>query len=375
MLSRYLLMLVSIFMIFSCTNTPPQEAPSTDTSTFQPNTTVAIQGNQFLINGELTYKGRTWEGHPIEGLLLNARLVQGIFDDLNPETRPLFNYPDTGSWDPDRNTDEFVAAMPDWYDHGLLAFTLNLQGGSPTGYGNKNWYNSTFDSTGNMRTAYLDRLTKILDKADELGMVVILGYFYFGQDQNLKDEAAVIQAVDNMTEWLLDKGYKNILVEVNNECNVKAYDHDILKPDRIHELILRVKNKEKDGYRLLVGTSYGGRTIPKPNVSEHSDFMLIHGNGVKDPAFITEMVDKTKAVEGYHGQPILFNEDDHYDYDQEENNFVNAIKAYASWGYFDFRRKEETDIHIGYQSVPVDWKISSPRKRAFFTKLKEITGK
>ena len=33
---------------------------------------------------------------------------------------------------------------------------------------------------------------RIVDRADELGMVVILGYFYFGQDQRLTNEAAVV---------------------------------------------------------------------------------------------------------------------------------------------------------------------------------------
>jgi hypothetical protein len=28
----------------------------------------------------------------------------------------------------------------------------------------------------------------------------------------------------------------------------------------------------------------------------------------------------------------------------------------------------------GYQSVPVNWGISSPRKKGFFDKLEEITG-
>ena len=28
----------------------------------------------------------------------------------------------------------------------------------------------------------------------------------------------------------------------------------------------------------------------------------------------------------------------------------------------------------GYQSVPTNWGISSPRKKAFFERLKEITG-
>ena len=72
----------------------------------------------------------------------------------------------------------------------------------------------------------------MLDAADTNGMVVILGYFYFGQDQHLRDEAAVIRATDEATRWLLNGGWCNVLVEVNNETDVKAYDHDILKPAR-----------------------------------------------------------------------------------------------------------------------------------------------
>jgi hypothetical protein len=71
--------------------------------------------------------------------------------------------------------------------------------------------------------------------------------------------------------------------------------------------------------------------------------------------------------------PILFNEDDHFDFDQPQNNFVAAVGEYASWGYFDFRKRAE-DFSEGYQSVPVDWGISHPRKKAFFALLKEITG-
>ena len=120
-------------------------------------------------------------------------MVQGIFDDLNPETRPMWAYPDTGRWDPERNTREFLAAMPEWRRHGLLAFTLNLQGGSPQGYskGRQPWHNSAITAEGELRPEYLGRLERILDRADELGMVVILGVFYFGQDERLKDEAAV----------------------------------------------------------------------------------------------------------------------------------------------------------------------------------------
>jgi hypothetical protein len=335
-------------------------------------TTVSIKGNQFYINGKLTYQGRYWQGSKIEGLLFNSRMVQGIFDDLNPETRERFQYADTKKWDADRNTNEFVAAMESWRKHGLLAFTMNLQGGSPKGYGNLGWINSTFDEQGNLRPAYMNRLKRILDKADKLGMVVILGYFYFGQDQHLTDEKAVINATDSITKWILDKKYKNILVEINNECDL-AYEHKILQPERVTELIERVHNTKKNNFRLLVSTTYSGGTLPKPNVVKLADFILLHGNGVSDSAKINELVESTKKVEGYNNKPILFNEDDHFNFEAESNNFVNSVRGYASWGYFDYRKKDES-FENGYQSVPVDWGINSERKKAFFGKLKEITG-
>src|SRR5690606_20863162 len=139
-------------------------------------------------------------------------------------------------------------------------------------------------------------------------------------------------------------------------CNIQ-YDHAILQPERVHELIKLVKGKTNDGRRLLVSTSYGGGGIPRPNVVAASDYLLLHGNGVKNPEKITQMVLQTKAVEGYRPVPIVFNEDDHYDFDQPINNMISAVKAHASWGFFDYRRNGE-DFNEGYQSIPADWGIN-----------------
>ena len=115
-------------------------------------TNVIIVGEAFHVNGRPTYAGRTWRGRRIEGLLLNARMVQGIFDDRNPETVGRWAYPDTGKWDPERNTREFIAAMAEWRRRGLLAFTINLQGGSPQGYSREQpWHNSAIEADGSLR--------------------------------------------------------------------------------------------------------------------------------------------------------------------------------------------------------------------------------
>ncbi len=341
---------------------------------YEPQTRVSIDGAKFKINDQWTYAGRTWNGISLEGLLLNSRMVQATFDDLNPETRSMWVYPDTQQWDARRNLQEFLDALPIYREHGLLAVTINLQGGSPQGYSKSQpWHNSAFDADGNIRDDYAHRLEQVIERCDALGMVVIVGYFYFGQDERLKDEQAVIRAVDMATNWLLERGYRNVLVEVNNECNVKAYDHEILKPNRVHELIERVKSTQKDGRTILVGTSYGGGAIPGANVVQASDFLLLHGNGVSDPQRIEQMVGETRAVEGYRPMPILFNEDDHFNFDQPQNNFVAAVKSGASWGYFDYRMKGE-GFAEGFQSVPVDWKLQSERKRGFFKLLREMTG-
>jgi hypothetical protein len=324
-------------------------------------TEVTIVGEKFHLNGKPTYAGR-----PVEGLLLNSRMVQATFDDLNPETAHRWAYPDTKTWDAERNVREFLDALPEWRKHGLLAVTLNFQGGSPEGYSNQQpWRNTAFDDDGALRPDYLKRMERVLDRLDELGMVAIVGIFYFGQDERLKDEAAVLRAFDGALDWLRSKGWKNVLVEANNECNVR-YDHAILKPERIHELIERAR---KAGFPA--GTSYGGGTVPKENVVRASDFLLLHGNGVKDPKRIGEMVRRSRAVPGYRPMPILFNEDDHFDFEKPENNFAAAVAERASWGYFDPGKNDYAD---GYQSPPVRWGLNTDRKRAFFARVKEYSG-
>jgi hypothetical protein len=334
-------------------------------------TEVSIRGDDFYINGQPTYAGRTWESHRIEGLLLNARMVNGVFDDLNPQTVTRWHYPN-GQWDADRNTREFIAAMPEWRARGLLAFTMNLQGGSPEGYSHgQPWTNSAFNPDGSLRADYFARLEKVLDRADELGMVVILGYFYQGQDHVLTNETAVIRAVDNATGWILEHGYRNVIVEINNECD-QHYANEILWPERVHELIARVRATERGGFHLLVSTSYSG-PLPKENVVTNADFILVHGNGVKQPQRITDSIRKIRAMCGDQPKPIVFNEDDHYNFDQPTNNFVAAVSEHASWGYFDYRRKGES-FNEGFQCVPADWTIDSGRKRAFFQLVSTMTG-
>jgi len=342
-------------------------------------TVVSIAGREFRVNGRPTYAGRSYDGATVQGLLFNSRMVQGIFDDRNTETRSRWTYPD-GPWDADRNTREFIAAMALWKANGLLAFTINLQGGSPEGYSRSQpWVNSAFETDGTLRTDYLVRLERILDRADELGMVAIVGYFYQAQERRMDSDEAVIRAAEAATDWLIAKRYTNVLVEVANEADNAGFKHDVVKPDvRGVELINRLKARSNRSAtspagRLLISTSLNGGRVPSDSLVNAVDFVLLHGNGVREPARIAQMVEETRKLSRYRGQPILFNEDDHFDFDKPDNNMLAALRAYASWGYFDYRMAGES-FDDGYQSVPVNWTISSQRKRGFFELLSRVTG-
>jgi hypothetical protein len=347
-------------------------------------TITSIIGSDFLINGHRTYEGRVHEGRRIEGLLLNSRMVQAIFDDLNPKTRPLWDYPD-GPWDPERNSRQFVAAMPAWRKHGLLGFTSNLQGGSPYGYSEgkpQPWINSAFDEAGGLRADYLSRLARVLDKADDLGMVSILRLFYYSQDQILADESAILRACDTITDWLVGQGYANVLIEINNQADVadlgvgQYYHHDILLSGRVHELIRRVQQRS-DGRvgnphrRLLAGTRFWA--LPPDSVIGVSDFILLHGNNFTPPDEIRGLVDRCRARPAYAGQPIVFNEDDHTDFDAGDNHLLAAISRCTSWGFFDYRRKGG-EFSAGFQSMPTSCAIDTDRKRAFFETIRRMSG-
>ncbi|MEX0762917.1 MAG: hypothetical protein WD208_00035 [Dehalococcoidia bacterium] len=378
---------------------------------FTPATRVSINGEDWLINGEPTHPGREFRGWRIEGLLLNSRMANGVFDDDNPLTRDLWAYPDTGEWDAERNVSELVAAMPSYRSHGLMGIALNLQGASPLGYyrtdgmdqlmerirrthpdatqeqvwagvpgvESQPWISGCFEPDGALKPAFIGRATRVIEAADALGMVVILGLFYFGQDERLQDEEAVRRAVEQACGWVLDSGYTNVVIEINNECDVPKYEHEILTPPRVHELIEQARGITDGGRRLLVSTSFTRRQVPTEAVCAASDFILLHGNGMHDPAEIEKRVDDTRAVPTYRPMPVLFNEDDHFDFDKPRNNFTAALSKRAGWGYFDpgpgaGGGAAYGDYVEGYQNPPVNWDINTPRKKAFFEFLSEVTG-
>jgi hypothetical protein len=73
-----------------------------------------------------------------------------------------------------------------------------------------------------IKTAWKTRLEQIIEALNEQGMVCILGLFYQRQDYWLASEANYTSAMQAVTDWLILKGYRNVVINLANECGEDA---------------------------------------------------------------------------------------------------------------------------------------------------------
>lgn len=268
-------------------------------------TSVSIDGAHWHINGSITYPGT-----PAEGLLMNVRMVNATFEDRNRD-----------DFDPDANTDAFLAALPDYVAHGVRAFTFCLQGGYP---GYEDALNSAFNPDGSLRTDYMARVARVLDACDAHGAAAILGLFYQRQDGVLEDADALRRGVRNVMAWLRRKGYRHVLVEIANEYGHAGFDHELLRTPKGQVALITLARSEAP--EIYVATSGGGSGTLHDEVAEVSDFMLIHFNNTA----IENIPDRINRLR-HLGRPIVCNEDDKVGEEGAQAARI-TVQHGASWG-------------------------------------------
>jgi len=293
-------------------------------------TEVGITPNgQWTLNGEVTYPGT-----PAAGLLMNIRMVNATFEDSRPPSEWPEQLPT--SFDPDENTAAFIARIPEYKAHGVLGFTLSLQGGSPKYEGA---HNSAFEADGTLRAAYMKRIQRVIEACDAHGVAVILGCLYQRQHgaeptrlpRALQDRAAILAAVRHTAEWIRERGYRHVVLEVANEYAHSGYarwnDGAWLRTAEAQVELIGVAREAHP--RLLVATSgMGHGRMPAP-IGEASDFVLIHFNNTPLDAIPTRIAEVRAA---HPNKPIIVNEDDKTGADGAEAARL-SVEHGASWGY------------------------------------------
>jgi CubicO group peptidase (beta-lactamase class C family) len=301
-----------------------------------PNTRVSIVGGRWCINDQVTYAGTR-----AQGLLMNVRMVNCVFEDANDSTRaPRF--------DPDGNTESFVRMIPEYASSGVRAFTINLQGGAP---GYEGAINSAFRPDGTLRDSYMARVQRVIEECDRKGLVVILGCFYQRQDQVLRDEDAIRTAVVNVVRWIETNGFTNVVLEIANEFGHGGFNHSMLKTEDGQVELIELAKKTMP--QLLVSTSgTGNGSFPNP-VAVASDFLLIHFNNTR----LGQIPERIAVLKRY-AKPIVCNEDAKVG-EEGARAAELSVRLGVSWGLmaeqvnqrFPFRFQGTADDPVVYAAL------------------------
>lgn len=293
---------------------------------------ISIDGDRWLINGEPPHLGS-----PAEGLLVNVRMVNSVFEDDRPNPPAVLN-----GFDPNANTDQFVAYMPSYVAHGIRAFTISLQGGTP---GYEGAVNSAFNSDGSLRDKYLQRVSRVIQAADANGCAVILCCFYQRQHSHpraLKSRAAIHAAVANTARWVVSEGFTNVVLEIANEFAHAGYAN---WPDgewvrSVAGQIELIQIAKTTAPNLLVSTSGMGSGEMFGPVAEAGDFTIIHFNNTETEA-IPSRVEASKR----YGKPVVCNEDDKIGPVGAEAARLSIVSG-AGWGFMHSAKNQNAPFEF-----------------------------
>jgi len=201
-------------------------------------------------------------------------------------------------FDPDNNTDRVIAALDVYAAHGVGAIGVSPQGGDP-GYakevngisrngvanGGKEHGSlvSAFKPDDSLKQSWMGRLERLLRETNSRGMVVCLAYFGRGQDEVFESQRAMVAAARNMTDWLIEKNFRNVVIDVAPGWDLEAenWDHGSFIPEYIAHVLEDVRERfHEAGFALPIGSSSGADISYPASLAQLCDVVLVQGNGL-----------------------------------------------------------------------------------------------
>ncbi len=289
-----------------------------------------------------TYSDRQYR-RKARGKLMSLSLTQALFDDEWLKER---------SFQPEQNTERAIEALNIYKEHGVLAISVSLQGGDPgydpaaNGIGRRDGAKfgqdggllvSAFRPDGSLKEDWLRRLEKLLQAANERGMVVCLTYFYQGQDEVFDSKRSIVKAAGNITDWLIGKNFRNVVINLAMDWNLEGdtWDHGRFIPENIAALLEYVRDRFNGADFLLpIGASSGGNMSYPASLARLCDVVLVHGN-TQAPA---EKLVRIQQFQSYERPVWMIEDDNGHDATlaglSRETASANLLfRETAGWGY------------------------------------------
>jgi hypothetical protein len=153
--------------------------------------------------------------------------------------------------------EELIMHLDTFAYYGINSFSVYLQGSR---FGDIKGYNEDCS----IDTIYGNRLSRIIEAADEKNFIVLVGCMYYGKSkapwENWGQKEANA-ALANTIEWLKEHNYRNVFVDVDNEGmarKAKNFDN--------RELVQAGKAIDSS---YIIATNYRGDSPPEADMAIH----------------------------------------------------------------------------------------------------------
>jgi hypothetical protein len=257
------------------------------------------------------------------GKMVTMRLTQAVYLNDASGTRTQ----DMVLADAQENTAYFIEQIPDYREHGVLCWSVGGEGGNALNQAsdpNISQGDFTPDGTNGSRsplsadgttwkTGRKELLESVVEALNDEGMTMCFGPFYQQMFYWHDTQAHYRAAMSTYTDWLIEKGYRNVLIDLANEAGADpaggwddgtlVFDTDARVADELDYLRGLWAGEP---WRPPIGCS--SRSKPGPLVIAESDVHWYHGNvsgGVSNkPIRVQEILDDSTVG------PVVMNEDE-----------------------------------------------------------------
>jgi len=183
----------------------------------------------------------------------------------------------------DTATEQLMRNLDVFASYGVNTLGVYFMGSR---FGDVKGYNA--DAT--LNPIYAERMGRIIEAADERGMVVLVGCLYWGGSRSKWESWTQKQAeaaVANTVRWLKDNNYRNVFVDIDNEGMAKR-----AKGFDSRRMVIAGKNVDRD---CVIATNFKGDPPPEADLGIH------FSNKVTDKPYIESEATPKNAPGGYWG--------------------------------------------------------------------------
>jgi hypothetical protein len=194
----------------------------------------------------------------------------------------------------DKSASELIANLDTFASFGINAVSVFFMGSR---FGDVKGYNKD----GSLNPVYAARMGRIIEAADERGMIVLVGCLYWGGSKAKWEhwtQTEADAAVANTVRWLKENNYRNVFVDVDNEGMAKrgkGFDNQLMV----------IAGKKVDP-ACVIATNFKGPPPPEADLGIH------FSKKVPDKPYIESEGTPTNAPGNYWGK--YSKKTDYYNY-------------------------------------------------------------